>query len=83
MVITRAAIMFQNGETVEGHDYGAIATLANKLSFSGEKINGFVTSTGEFVLPEEAATIALKAKQIAGKVDRLTPDMLWPWLRED
>lgn len=83
MVITRAAIMFQNGETVEGHDYGAITTLANKLSFTGEKIYGFVTSSGEFVLPEEAVTIALNAKQISEVVDRLTPDMLWPWVKED
>lgn len=83
MVIIRAAIMFQNGEIVEGQDYGRIATLANRLSFSGDKVHGFMTSTGEFVLPEEAATIALNAKQISGTVDQLTPDMLWPHLGED
>lgn len=83
MVIIRAAIMYQNGEVVEGQDYGRITTLANRLSFSGDKVHGFMTSTGEFVLPTEAATIALNAKQIAGKVDQLTPDMLWPHLGED
>lgn len=83
MVIIKAAIMFQNGEIVEGHSYSEISTLASKLSFSGEKIYGFVTSSGEFVLPEEAVSIALESKQISAEVDKLTPDMLWPWLRED
>lgn len=83
MVITRAAIMFSNGEIIEGHDYGQIATLAHKLSYSGDKIYGFMTSSGEFVLPKEAVEIAFKAKQIAERVDTLTPATLWPWLQED
>lgn len=83
MVIIKAAIMFDNGEVVEGQDYSRITTLAHKLSFKGDKVHGFMTSTGEFVLPDEAAKIALEAKQITAEVDQLTPDMLWPHLLED
>lgn len=83
MVIIKAAIMFDNGETVEGHDYGSISTLANKLSFRGERVHGFLTSTGAFVLPDEAAVIALSTGQIKEAVDTLTPDMLWPYVRND
>lgn len=79
MVIIKAAIMFQNGEVVEGHNYSEITTLANKLSLSGDKIYGFVTSSGTFVLPNEAVEIALEAKQIAERVDKLTPDMIWDY----
>lgn len=75
--------MFENGGIVEGHDYGSITTLANKLSLRGEKIYGFVTNTGEFIPPEEAFSIAHKADQISEVVDKLTPEMLWPWLREN
>ena len=78
MVIIKAAIMFQNGEIVEGHNYSQITNLANKLSLSGDKIYGFVTSSGTFVLPNEAVEIALEAKQITARVDKLTPDMIWP-----
>lgn len=83
MVIVRAAIMFDNGEIVEGHDYGHISTLAHKLSYRGDKVYGFLTSTGEFVLPDDAAEIALKANQIAGDVKWLTPTMLWPYIKDD
>ncbi len=78
MVIIKAAIMFQNGEIIEGHDYGHISTLAHKLSFTGEKIYGFVTNTGAFLLPNEAAVVALATKQITEQVDALTPEILWP-----
>lgn len=83
MVIIKAAIMFNNGEVFEGHDYSQIVSLANKLSFSGDRIHGFMTSTGEFVLPTDAARIALESKQITEEVAQLTPDMLWPYLGDD
>lgn len=83
MVIIKAAIMFQNGEILEGHSYGQISSLASKLSFSGDRIHGFLTSSGKFVLPEEAVDIALEANQIAERVDKLTPDMIWKYVRED
>lgn len=83
MVIIRAAIMFQNGEVVEGHDYGQISALGHKLSFTGEKIHGFLTSSGTFVLPHEAVEIAFEAGQIAERVDALTPDMISPYVLED
>lgn len=83
MVILRAAIMFSNGEVVEGHNYGNIMSLAHKLSFGGDMIHGFVTSDGNFVLPEEAADLALKAGQISTKTDKLNPEDLWPqWADE-
>lgn len=78
MIITRAAIMFSNGEIVEGHNYGDIATIANKLSFFGDKLYGFVTSYGEFVLPAEAAVIAITAGQITSIIYELKPEDLWP-----
>lgn len=71
--------MFQNGEVVEGHDYGRISSLAGKLGLTGDRVNGFVTSSGIFVLPDEAVEIALKSKQITEAVDELTPDMIWPY----
>ena len=76
MVIIKAAIMFQNGEIVEGHNYREITTLANKLSLSGDKIYGFVTSSGIFVLPNEAVETALEVKQIGERADRPTPYMI-------
>lgn len=83
MIITRAAIMFSNGEVVEGHSYSAVSSMAHKLGFNGEKIYGFVTSSGDFVLPKEAGEIALKAKQISTVIGVLTPEMLWPHFAED
>lgn len=83
MVITRAAIMFSNGEVLEGHTYSTILSLAHKLSFNGDKIYGFVTSSGQFVLPKEAATIATKAGQITTVIGVLTPEQLWPSFAED
>ena len=70
--------MFSNGEIIEGHDYGAIATIASKLSFTGDKILGFVTGGGDFVLPDEAAVIAFSEKQIPTEVEELKPEDLWP-----
>lgn len=79
MFITRAAIMYSNGEVMEGHDYGDISSLAKKLSLSSpDNIEGFITSSGEFVLPIEAATIAVNANQVPEVLDRLTPEHLWP-----
>lgn len=78
MIITRAAIMFSNGEVVEGHNYGDIMTIAHKLSFSGDKIYGFVTGSGEFVTPKEATEIALAAGQITSRIEELKPEDLWP-----
>lgn len=74
--------MFSNGEIVEGHTYGAIVTVANKLSFSGERIYGFITSSGDFVLPVDAAKIALKAKQVSSVSGELKPEDIWPWGEE-
>lgn len=78
MIISRAAIMFSNGEVVEGHNYGQILTTAHKLSFGGECIHGFTTSSGEFVLPDEASVIAFAADQIKEPTEKLTPEDLWP-----
>lgn len=83
MIITRAAIMFSNGEILEGHNYGDISSMANKISFSGDKIRGFTTSTGEFVLPQEAAKIAVEAGQINSQLDVLAPEDLWPGAAND
>lgn len=77
MVITKAAIMYSNGEVIEGRDYGYITSLANRLSLSGEKIEGFVTSSGDFVLPGEAAHIAVKSGQVQSVIGELTPEDLW------
>ncbi len=77
MVIIKAAIMFENGEVVEGHDYGSISSLAQRLSLKGEKVHGFLTSSGEFVLPGEAAVIAIESGQLKSVLGPLTPDMLW------
>ncbi len=78
MIITRAAILFPNGETVEGHSYSNISSMAHKLGFSGEFLTGFTTSAGDFVLPTDAAEIALLAGQISTPVDELAPEDLWP-----
>lgn len=82
MVITRAAIMFSNGEVVEGRSYSEISTMAHKLGFNGEKIYGFMTSSDEFVLPKDAAAIAEKAGQVKTLIGVLTPEMLWPQLED-
>lgn len=78
MLITRAAIMFMNGEVVEGHTYTEITVISRKLGLSGEHFNGFTTSTGDFVWPSEAADIALVAGQVPEPVEELMPDDLWP-----
>ena len=78
MVITRAAIMYANGEVLEGRNYGEIASLGSKLGLCGEKILGFLTNSEQFVLPEEAAKIAIESKQISSVEDTLSPEDLWP-----
>ena len=75
--------MFSNGEVVEGQSYSAIATTAHKLGFRGEKINGFVTSAGDFVDPVSAIPIALQAGQIKEEKDKLEPEDIWPHLVEE
>lgn len=77
MYIVRAAIMYSNG-VVEGRAYGHIESLARKLGFTGDKVEGFLTTSGEFVLPQEAAKIAFDSGQIKEAKDTLTPDQLWP-----
>jgi len=83
MFITKAAIMFQNGEVVEGRNYSEANTVANKLGLTGDKIHGFSTSSGTFVLPNEAVEIAIGSNQIAERVDILTPETLWPYVGID
>jgi hypothetical protein len=78
MLIVRAAIMYSNGEVVEGRDYQSINSLAYKLGLSGDHINGFLNSSGEFVLPKDAAAIALKSGQIKKSTDELQPTDIWP-----
>lgn len=80
MIITRAAIMYANGEVVDGRDYGYISSIAHKLSLPSERIEGFLTSSGEFVLPSDAAAIAVEARQITEAPSMLTPEDLWPHL---
>lgn len=70
--------MYSNGEILEGRDYSSITHLGHRLGYSGDRINGFVTSSGNFVLPGEAAVIAVKAKQIDSVIGVLTPEKLWP-----
>lgn len=72
--------MYSNGEIVEGWDYQKILYQAQKIGFSGDHINGFTNSAGEFILPEEAASIAAHAGQIKTEVEALSPDDLWPRL---
>lgn len=74
MLITRAAIMFSNGEIFEGRSYSSVTEIARKLSYNGEHIRGFVTSSGEFVLPAEAAKIAYEAGQIPNLKENLEPE---------
>lgn len=78
MVITRAAIMYANGEVLGGRNYGEIASLGSRLGLYGEKILGFLTNSDRFVLPEEAAEIAIESKQIDSVEDTLSPEDLWP-----
>lgn len=78
MLIVRAAIMFANGEVIEGHDYGYINIVAHKLGYVGQKVHGFTTSSGEFVLPIDATDIAIKANQFTADSGLLKPEDLWP-----
>lgn len=82
MIITRAAIMFSNGEVVEGHTYSNALSMANKLGLSGDKIHGFVTSSGKFVLPSDATEIAKEAGQTSTN-EPLQPEDIWPILGEE
>lgn len=83
MLITRAAIMFQDGEVFEGRSYNSVIAIANKLGFTGDKIHGFVTSSGAFVLPEDAVKIAREANQISADKDSLEPEDLWKNVLDD
>lgn len=81
--IIHAAIMYSNGEVLEGRDYHSITILAQKIGFPKERIYGFINSSGDFVLPQEAAIIAVNAGQINRHLKDLTPDDLWPVLQTD
>lgn len=84
MIIVRAAIMFSNGEVLEGRDYGHILWLAQLLNYPlGSKKEGFMTSSGDFVLPKKASSIAVKAGQIETTVNKLLPEDLWPETARD
>lgn len=78
MIITKAAIMYANGEILEGHNYVNIFSLARKLGMNGEYIEGFMTSSDEFVLPGKAAAIAVESGQLPSVLGKLTPEQLWP-----
>jgi hypothetical protein len=78
MLITRPAIMFKDGEVFEGHSYGSVAQIAHKLGFYGEKVHGFVTTSGDFVLPDEAAKIAFENGQIPTEKDSLELEDIMP-----
>lgn len=78
MHITRAALMYSDGEVFEGFSYTNISSLARKLGYSGEPIRGFIDSAGEFLLPHDAAVTAEKSGQITKSVSELSPDDLWP-----
>lgn len=81
--IAHAAIMFSNGEVVEGTEYHKILSLSHKIGYHGEHINGFTNSSGEFVLPQDAAVIAVASGQVKTPLDVLFPDDLWPPLIVD
>lgn len=83
MYIIHAAIMYSNGEVLEGRDYHSITTLAQKIGFPKEHIHGFMCSDGEFVLPQDAALIATNSGQLNRQVEELTPDDLWPVFQSD
>lgn len=79
MVIVKAAIMFSNGEILEGYNYGNIMATARKLSYaSADCIHGYMTSEGDFVLPYQAASIAVHAQQTAQLHKDFSPEHLWP-----
>jgi len=78
--ITHAAVMYSNGEVLEGKNYNKIHNLARKFGFSGEHIKGFTNTSGEFVLPQDAAVIASESGQVTRAVAELEPDDLWPGL---
>ncbi len=75
--------MFSDGEIFEGYSYASVSTIAHKLGFSGEKIHGFVTTSGDFVLPDEAAKIAFEAGQIPAEKDALELEDIMPNVLED
>lgn len=83
--IFSAAIMFPDGEVLEGYvkSYGYLNSLANKLSYETERIYGFITSENKFVLQDEAAEIAFDSGQIKEKTDMLAPEDLWPKLESE
>lgn len=82
MYIIKAAVKYSDGEILEGRNYGRIIYLGNQLGRDGEKVFGFLTTSGEFVLPPKAAKIAAEAGQIGGVIDKLEPEDLWPDIAE-
>ncbi len=78
MIITRAAIMYSNGEVLGGRNYGDVSALGSKLGFGGDKMFGFLTSSDEFVTPGEAAVIAVQSGQLRQVIGKLEPEDLWP-----
>ena len=83
MLITRPAIMFSDGEVFEGYSYSSVVTIAHKLGFMGDKVHGFVTTSGDFVLPDEAAKIAFDNGQIKEEKDSLDIEDIMPHVLED
>jgi hypothetical protein len=81
--IAYAAIMFANGEIISGRNYESVRSLARKIGISGDYIYGFLTSSEEFILPHDAARVAMQAGQIRKPVDDLSPDDVWPILQTD
>lgn len=75
--------MYSNGDVLEGRDYSTIVHLGHRLGYTGDRINGFVTSSGKFVLPGEAAVIAVESGQVDSVLGVLTPEKLWPTTAED
>lgn len=75
--------MYSNGEVLEGRDYHSITILAQKIGFPKEHIYGFMSSSGEFMLPQDAAMVAVNSGQINRQLKELTPDDLWPVVQTD
>lgn len=78
-MIVRAASIYATGDLVEGYDYCKISYIAKNIGLNCDKIDGFVTSYGDFVLPDDAAKIALESGQIKEPTKTLNPEDLWPF----
>lgn len=64
MFIKRAAILYENGGIIEGHDYTQIVGLARKLGITGRSIYGFTDSSDNFIDRVKALEIAKTANQV-------------------